>query len=524
MADPINRPDDAVPRPPTTGMIPIIDEVWARRIGLASVATSLSVSFVLMLLYREMGGYGDQLSYYERATKLLPFNDNYYGPVYFVALRLVHDVTRLSWFASGKLLSWLAAAVTLFLISRLFLSLLPRSAAWLSLTLVAVNPTFVGESYSALTSMVGAATIALAMWFAVTTSPEHPRRWFIVGLMFGLAMLTRFQATGFLLGALAGAVVFYRVPWRRRITIATALGAGAVLPVVAWMAFLRLTQGHPPANYNFVHLTHGLGRFHAFAEVDDLIRTYGSTWGVLTSEPLAIPKIAAYALKEAVVFPSYVGLPLLFLAAGFLLPGAARLLLDQRAYAPWLGAYLTGFVLTGIGSWRWLHYYVALLPFFVLLVAYAVDALAHAPPKPAARIVWLGLLVSTFAFTLYRCREDFLNRYWPEFTVARQWIERAAPDAVVSATAESLRYGSRFRFINLDRLITVKDWPDLVPRLRGAGVTYLVITARHSTDVYPQMAGLLLAQPTGVPSGLQRDTLIVDPQPLAIYRVLPPSP
>ncbi|MGI8499261.1 MAG: hypothetical protein ACR2OG_16945 [Gemmatimonadaceae bacterium] len=510
--------------PRRSGITGVIDEPLARRIGIAAVGLSLCASFVLMILYRELGGPGDQLVYYQQATKLLPFNDNYYGPVYFVLLRVVHDTTRLGWFASGKLLSWFAAIVTLFLVGRLLLVLLPRSVAWLSLALIAANPTFIGESYSALTSMLGAAMITLAICLTVTTSSERPQRWFAVGVMFGVAALTRFQANGFLLGAIAGAVVFTGVPWRRRVAIAAAIAVGAILPVIAWNAFLKVAQGYTPPNYNFVHLTNALGKLQSFSDVDDLIRTYRSTWGVLTSGPLAMPRIAAYALKEAVVFPFFVGLPLLFVAAGFLLPGAVRLLLDKRSYAPWLGAYLSGFLLTGIGSMRWLHYYLAVLPFLVLLVAYALDALAHAPPRSAARIAWVGLLVSTFAFSLYRCRVDFLNRYWPEFTVARQWIERAAPNAMVSATAGGLRYGSMFRFIDLDRLMTVKDWPDLVPRLRKAGVTHLVISARHGTDVYPQMDGLLLVQPTGVPAGLQRDTLIVDPQPLAIYRVLPPSP
>src|SRR5262245_13450088 len=70
----------------------------------ASAATvSLSSSLVLLTVHRTLSGPGDQLDYYRQAGQLLPFTDNYYGPGYFIALRVVHDLTRLDWFEAGKL-------------------------------------------------------------------------------------------------------------------------------------------------------------------------------------------------------------------------------------------------------------------------------------------------------------------------------------------------------------------------------------------------------------------------------------
>ena len=496
----------------------------ARLLGLCAAAASLVTSLVLLLLYRELSGPGDQIGYYEQAANLLPYNDHYYGPGYYIALRALHDVTGLSWFMTGKLLSWISAFGFLYFTYRFLAALLPPVAAWLSFVLVALNPTVIGESYSSLTMMFGAALLMLSIWLTVHTSSDRVAPWFLVGLVFGFAALTRFQSLGFVAGAAAGACALASVPWSMRLRIAGVMILGAAAPITLWSVVLLLTQGYIPANHNFVHLTYALGKFKSFNEVPDLVRTYGSVWGVVTSDRFAAARIVAFAVKRAVLFPFYVGFPLLFLSAGFLLPGALRLVTQRDAYAPWLGAFVSGLVLTGIGSDHLLHYYTVIVPFAALLVAQALISLRSSAPGVAERVGWAGLLLTTLVWGTARIRSDFLGRHWSEFTVARAWIERRDQQALVSSTALSLKHSSRFPFIDLNALLAPREWDQVVDRLRAAGVQYLVVTERHEVDEFPQFAAMLEDVPTQVPPGLRRDTLITSPKRLGIFRVMPGPP
>jgi hypothetical protein len=498
----------------------VVRESSARILACAAVALSLATSLLLMFLFRELGGAGDQIFYYRQAASLLPFNDHFYGPGYFVALRLVHDLTTLSWFASGKLVSWLSAVAFLFFVQRFYARVLPPTTAWLALSLVALNPIVIGQSYSALTTMCGAAVVMWAIALSARASEQRVSRWLGVGAVFGAAYLVRFQALGFLAGAICGVLALETASWRRSVRLSMLLAVGAAIPIAGWYALLLATQGFLPQNYNFVHLTRALGQFESFDEVPALIQMYGSLTGLLTSSPLVVPKIAIFAAKELVIFPFRVAFPLLFLSAGFLLPGALRLAVDRKWHTAWLGAFAVGLVLTGIGSRRWPHYYTIIVPFAILLVAHALASHGDAVQRKASTTGWAVLIVTTLFWSGFQVYADFREVYWPEFTVARQWIERASPNAVVSATAGGLAYGSRFTFVDLNNLIHPGEWNLLVEKLRGAHVNYLVVSERHGMSQFPEFADLLRDGPRDVPVGLRRDMRIDSPRRLAIFAVV----
>ncbi len=240
--------------------------ISARSVGLTSCALSLVASAGLALRHTNLGGPGDELRYYAQAAKLLPFTDNYYGPAYFVALRLVHDIAGVSWFASGRLISWVSACSVLLLCGRLFNQMLPRGASYYALALVALSPDFIAQSYSSLTFMFGTAWLLLPIHLVASAKFTDRRPWFLAGILFGIAALARFQATGFLLGAVLG-FVLVRYPWKLRVTAALLVVAGFLLPLTAWHLFLLVAQGFAPSNFNFIHLTVALGEFQSFHDV-----------------------------------------------------------------------------------------------------------------------------------------------------------------------------------------------------------------------------------------------------------------
>jgi hypothetical protein len=490
-----------------------------RAIGLALLVGSLGTSLALLTIHTNLGGAGDQLTYYAQSARLFPFTDNYYGPGYYVALRAVHDLLGVEWFTAGKILSWISACSLIFLCHLLFRRLLSMPWNWLALALVAANPTFISHSYDSGTWMFGAVWVVAAILLTVYAESKASFVWLLSGLVFGVAFLCRFQALGFFLGALIGILIRVDSPVAERLrTMAVVLG-GFVLPVASWNLFLVWYQGFIPENHNFIHLTVALGKFESFSEMPDLVNEYGSFLGVLRADG-AIPAILKMAVKEVLKFPFGVGFSLFFLGAGWLIPGLVATVATRGAWAPWFFAFLAGLVLTGLGARGWTAYYVFVLPFAAILIVNGVGALARSGIVGLAALQAGLLLVSTLLWSPVMVRESFLTKDWPEWSVARAYLQaRAGPTDLVSSTAGTFPYGTTLSFVDRDELVRPGQEHELLDRLRARGVTYLVLTERHGYEEFPSLRYLLADSLPALPEGFVRELLITTPKRLAIYSV-----
>lgn len=491
-----------------------------RSVAVAVVALSLGLAAMLGILYRELGGPGDQLVYFAQAKRLIPFVDHYYGPAYFFALRCVHTLLPVDWFSAGKILAFVGLACFLALCSILFRSVLGKRERWVALMLVALNPVVVAGGFQVTTDIFAACWLISAIWVTLRTPIANSTGWLLAGLLFGVAYLTRFAALAYVLGALIGTLML-QARIKDRIRVGAMLALGAAGPALLWIVFLHVAQGYVPANYNFVHLTTAFGEFREFSEVEGLIQKYGSLWAVLTSDPAAPLLIAARAAKEAVKFPFTIGFQLFFILAGLLIPGLAILLGRRDSYAPWFGAFVAGLILTGIGSRGWVRYYIPIVPFCVILIVVAVRYLRLALNAPAQRVMVALLVLLMVPWSAVGIARAFQTENWTEMGVARRYLQqRSDSRTVVSSTAASLPYGTNLTFVDHDSIHTRRDSVGLVDRLQQHGVTHVVITERHTLFEFPELASLLDDMPRNVPTGLQRDTLITSPHRLAIYRVV----
>lgn len=498
------------------------DARYARVAGLLATASALLAGLGLAFLYRDIGGPGDQLTYYRTAQDLIPFDNQFYGPVYFVALRTIHEITHLDWFGTGKLTSWLSAVGFLWVSYGLLRRLLPGKDAWLALALVALNPTFVGQSYVSSTIVFGALWPLAALLLLVLPWPRMWQTWLAGGILFGIGYLTRFQNLSLLLGAALGTLALPNAKISDRLQRIGWLLAGAAAPVLIWDGFLLMVQGHLPESQNFVHLTSAFGEFGSFLEVDGLIEKYGSTWGVVTSSPSAPFRIAAHAVKEIIKFPFGVGFQLLFLTAGWLVPCALVAVVRRDIRGPVLGAVVIGLLLTGIGSRGWLHYYIVFLPLLAAIVALGIKQLARGH-RGLALMTWTVILGSTVIWSPPTVWQGLRSTNWSEFTAARTYLDRLDSTIVVSSTAGTLRYGAKWDFVDQSRIMRPADVDSMARRLRDHGVTHLVISERHTLFEFPSLRALLADSVVSLPRGLERDTLITSPLRLAIYRVSSPS-
>jgi hypothetical protein len=480
---------------------------------------SLVASAALAVGHTNLGGPGDELRYYAQASKLLPFIDNYYGPSYFVALRLVHDIAGLSWFASGRLISWVSACAVLMLCARFFQNVLPRGAAYLALAVVALSPDFIAQSYSSLTFMYGTVWLLLPILVLASANVADKRPWFLAGILFGIATLGRFQSTGFLLGALCG-FAFVSWPWKLRLRAALLVVAGFLLPLTAWHAFLLVAQGFTPTNFNFIHLTVALGEFQSFHDVNALVSKYGSVAGVLRADPGNLPRIIAFAIRAILVFPFREAPQMVALAAGWIVPGVFLALADEKNRAPWFGALVMGLLLTGIGSRGWTFYYIPCLPLVAFAIATAVESVRGHLSSRVVNANWGIVLCSVLALSAVRVPYDFKSADWPESTAVRAFLNSHHDvNMKVATTATSLEYGANFAVLDQDTIVSRADSAGFVSALKRAGATHLVVTERHSLWVYPWMKPLLYADGHSSPPGLVLDTLILSPYRIALYHL-----
>ena len=493
----------------------------AKAFGLCAIAISVVVGMVLFNRHTALSGPGDQLSYYAQAEDLLPFKDHYYGPGYFVAIRVVHDLLNTGWFTAGKIVSFVSTIGILAVCGFLFRAVLGNNLGWLAIGLLALTPDLIGQMYTDLTIPFGTVWLLLAVAASVGATIDDRRRWIIVALLFGLASLVRFQAFGFLLGTLLG-IALLPGTWPAKLRTAAMVLIVAMLPTIAWKVFLVITQGSAPENWNFVNLTVGTGEFREFTDVAALRAKYGSMLGLLKADPLLVPKLILHAGIETIRFPLGVGADMFGPAILWIGPGLVAGLFDRRFWSPWAMALTVGFLITAPTQPGWTHYFVPMLPLLIILLVWGVE-LPDRSAKPAlVGVGWLALISASVLWTAHRVPMNFAAANWSEQSVAAEYLNRGdARSRVVSSTAATISYGGLFRFVDFDSLRQGRDGLDIVPVLRGAGITHLVITARHSLYQYPSQAILLADSLSIVPDGLVRDTLIKQPRRLAIFRVLP---
>ena len=341
-----------------------------------------------------------------------------------------------------------------------------------AVVLIAISPEFITHSFTSLTFLYGTAWLLGALVLLERADPDRVWSWAPGGFVLGLAALGRFQSFGFLLGALL-CVPFLRTTWRRRVEIGALLLGTAAFPLVIWTLFLRVTQGAVPANYNFVHLTLALGEFRSFVEVPALVVKYGSMLGVLRADPLNFFRIVMYGLVEALRFLLTGAPSLIALGAGLLVPGVILLAVRRESYAPWIGALVLGYVLTGIGSRGWAFYYVLVLPLFVYLVAVTIEALRPVSGRLAHLALWSAVLASTAMLSAARVPKNFREYDWGEWLSVRRYLQaHGTPRSVVTTTAATLAYDAAFRFVDQDSVLTPADSIDFPAVLRKRGVDY----------------------------------------------------
>lgn len=172
--------------------------------------------------------------------------DAYRGPLYPIALGLFGVVLAplgAGLFETGIFLSAVSAAVTLLLFHMLAARALGTRIAILGTLLIAANPIFVRYSYTTGTDMFFVALAYGAVVLTLSTDRLQWRRAAVVGVVLGLAYLTRYNGAVLLAAALLAVVVVnvWRSDWKRRLIAAGVVVATFALVITPW-GWYRLSK------------------------------------------------------------------------------------------------------------------------------------------------------------------------------------------------------------------------------------------------------------------------------------------
>lgn len=344
----------------------------------------------------------------------------------------------------ARLASVLAGAATVGLVVLLGLELLPRrpSVALLAGGLAAFNPQFAfaggALGNDVLTALLSSAT-ALAVLRAAR-APERARGWAVVGVLVGLALLTKLTAA-FLLpvaGLAALGLALHRRSGRLAWRGALALGVPIVALTGWWFARNQVLYGDPFGQVVFQRI-HAWNQRFAPVTADDVARfadkTFRSFWGTFGWMTLGMPEWT-YA-----VFLGLSALGVLWFVPALLLWRGSRLGGRQVLGLGWLAAFvlaqagLAGAIALRCGEscYQGRYLFGAIAP-IALLIAFAALALLPERLARGLAVLSVGLL---FANALWVLDRDIRPRY--QLAMLSKTQAAAAPDNVDATVGADVR-------------------------------------------------------------------------------------
>lgn len=318
----------------------------------------------------------------------------YKGPGYPLILAGAGTLTGGDYFLAARIVSALAAGLSVWLGFLVVQSFAPLTVALFVLAASIANPTLLRYGIEA-----GTDTPALALALAATVLALRGRGAGAVlgaGLLAGFAMLVRGNCV-FLLPA--AALVLFTRP--RRFAMLAAFAAGAAVPLGAWAAAHHAVSGTLPHDRNFLNVAYEL---YGRALPWDLFETrigarFHSLWDVLAYDPLGAAgrigfNFIAHRFHDFTgLLPAWIGI--------FALLGLPRMAGDRSARPALAFAMLCALTLATV--FYGARFALYLLPFELTAAGYALHAVGRAVrarvagPAAAHAPAWIavGLVVAS---------------------------------------------------------------------------------------------------------------------------------
>lgn len=362
----------------------------------------------------------------------------YHPPFYSITIGLVQGVTD-DWFLTGRIVSFVAAAIVLATSLSFFGVALSRAAAMGALVALASSPLFLIYGALATSDLFFLALYTASLALAFIAARRRSRAiWAAAGVAVGMAVLSRTNGISLLLILLLPLLDSgERVGSRVRVSVIILLGFMA--PVLAWTAYAAAT-GSPLAPVN-THVNLAWTFFppdgvQAWADGIDLARrNFPNAWSVFTHDPTSMLRHYAIGLYKLPARLAEAGgllaypLNLLFFPAILYLLYAAQERWVLYAVVLALGQV----ILMGFNIYL-SRYYLFLLPLIGAAMGHAVEQLffrADASSgtgfgRLSARLVIAGL-VAVAVFNSVRFAHDALNKSGAELRESIPEVTKVIP-------------------------------------------------------------------------------------------------
>lgn len=262
------------------------------------------IHFVIPLLYfiillfaamtnRPIGAYELETDFYwtyaPQAKEFLQGNlviDPYKGPVYQIILALTGFLFKGDFFAAGKFINVLFAAVSLFFISKITASLSDLKTALLVTLLVSVNTYFIKFSYQPGTDMLFLAIYSSAVFIILKNDGNKVKNFFFAGVLSGTAYLTRYTALSLILSVFLILIFYFyknyksgdKLSFRESVKLMSAYFLPVIAMAAVWGFICLRKTGSFFYNLNYLNTALAVYRPEN-VRADDWTLNYENTFG-----------------------------------------------------------------------------------------------------------------------------------------------------------------------------------------------------------------------------------------------------
>lgn len=448
--------------------------------------------FLIMLFvgfsYHKIGDFGVETDFYwsyiPEAKQILngyiPIS-SFRGPVYPIVLALFHLIIG-EFFKSGLFISVLSAGIVIFFTYRIVQLLFSREIAFVTVILLSLNPVFVQYSYTAGTDMFFNAVITCILYFLLTTTSFSWPRLIVMGIMSGLAYLTRYNGIFILLAVPFTICIFNPIhsDLKKRFLFSLLFILVFFISILPWGVYCLNEKGDFFYNHNYQNIAYelfGKGKmsWDAF--------WFGNKSDITSFGDIIIKTPGLFLLKMTRNIPDHFFNDLgkltgwhigCFVIVGLISLFINRLNRSQCIYYIFNLCFFGMLLMVFYGQ----RFSLFLLPFYITTAFLTFIIIQKHLIKKSSHIYLVrAVLIFLIAFTLvrsYRFNSRNINSGPREILSVSQWFKKHIPEnrrgQTVSARKPHIAYYLGCKFVPIP---FVNSWEELIAELKKKKIDYL---------------------------------------------------
>jgi hypothetical protein len=476
-------------------------------------------------------GESDGVEYMQGAAGPLLKIDDFHGPGYPWAIRLVHW-TGLDLFASAKVVSIVFGALFLVATWLLLSSVADIPNAIVSTLLISFNAVFLFPGIVILSDMMAASLMLMGLAVIVVSKSASRRVFIFSGALCGLAYLTRYIYIMGLAAPVLWLLFSPRSPGRlQRVFL---FYGGFILVSVPWLVFLNSEKGNPFWNLNYLNVAYAMyapERLTAGGDASTFKTQFHGLLDVIRSDPGLFVK---NCLRNFLYLP-WSSLKMFSLAGIIGAAGWFFWFKDLSWKKKFLGLIMFLYCLVLCMTWLEDRLLLLLLPLMASFISAGILALpgtillpsfklfSSVPLRVHLRHVVAVISVAALAISAAINVRPYFDDEAPEYAMAAEWLSTQAKYGSLSVMAAKPHIAFLSNSQNRDFracMLQYMSEADLPQIIRVVKPDYFIYDERYASIVFPQFRRLLNTETNPYPGILEPALTIYAPKKIVIYKYL----